>query len=171
MAFIEINNDKVSIDDSDWEEKHLIDAFMTLIKNNGFDEENVSCGVTPCPDFGYFTLASRFWRASLSIYFSGTTQCFWESGAGYPEPWLFNARHSIELHLKGFVLYVFWFEELQANLLSTSMKLKFQKLKKQFAEPHSIYKRYNDYQKRIENLLKSWNTEKLSDPPKLDKYC
>ncbi len=134
MAFIEINDNKFSIDDSDSDEKPIIDAFMALVNNNGFNEDNVSCGVTPGPDFGYFTLASRFWRASLCIYFSGTTQCFWESGAGYPEPWLFNARHSIELHLKGFVLYAFWFKELQENLLSTSSKLEFEKLQKQFDE-------------------------------------
>ncbi len=169
MAFIEINGNKFSIDDSDLDENPLIGAFSTLIENNGFDKDNVSCGVTSGPDFGYFTLASRFWRASLCIYFSGITHCFWESGAGYPEPWLFNARHSIELHLKGFVLFVLWFEELQDDIFATSIKLKFKKLQKQFKKPHSIYKLYNNYQKRIENLLKNWDTEKLSDPPKLNK--
>ena len=169
MAFIEIKDNKLSIDGSDWDENPLIEAFKTLIDKNGFNEDYVSCGVTPGPDFGYFTLASRFWRASLCIYLSGTTQCFWERGAGYSEPWLFNVRHSIELYLKGFSLYSFWFEELQDNLLSTGHKLKFQELKKEFENPHNICGLYRNYQNRIKNLVVIWDTENLSDPPTLDK--
>ena len=89
MDFIKITEESLSIDDSDWSEQVLIEKFQVLIKSAGFDDLRIACGVSPSPDFGYFQLADRFWRASLAIYFSGVTRCFYESGSGYPEPWLF----------------------------------------------------------------------------------
>src|SRR4030042_6321527 len=99
MTFIEKNETGFKIDTSAWDEERIIEGFDALFKKSGFgfDPLHVSCGVNASPDFGYFDLGDRFWRASLCIYFSGAGGCFLERGAGYPEPWLFNARHSIEL--------------------------------------------------------------------------
>ena len=115
MTFIEITNKRMSIDDSDSHIQPIVEAFETLIQKNGFDHWSVACGVLPSPDFGYFELADRFWRASLCIYSFGTTYCFVERGVGFAEPWLFNARHAVELYIKGILLNTIWLEELQSN--------------------------------------------------------
>ena len=165
MDFIEIKDGNICIDDSEWDEEPLIDRFCTLIKKWRFDSLNVSTGVWSSPDFGYFDLADRFWRASLCIYFLGTSQGFWERGIGYAEPWLFNVRHSIELYLKGFLLYVIWFEELQHNHLSSGYKTQIDNLKTKH-ELADLYEKCND---NLKSLVSGWNTEKLSNPPQLDK--
>lgn len=68
MTLIKLNKDGVIIDDSDFNTKPIIEAFGMLIQKNGFDQGALACGVLPSPDFGYFELADRFWRASLCIY-------------------------------------------------------------------------------------------------------
>jgi len=135
----------------------------------GFDTRNVSCGVNATPDFGYFELGDRFWRASLCIYFSGASGCFWESGAGYPEPWLFNTRHSIELYLKGFLLFAAWFRDLQDDFLSSGHRRHFYNLKSYINKPHNLYELYKDYKQRLEDVIAGWNIEEVPDHPKLDK--
>jgi hypothetical protein len=184
MSFIEINDKTLSLypaDETIWQsgklardEEYLIEAFRILVENRDYDKKNIYYGVNPGPDFGYFDLASRFWRASLGIYFLGTTNCFWERGTGFPEPWLFNARHSIELFLKGFLLYLFWFNELQKNVLAPGYILKLDNLKGKFFQAredyrdvHNISKLYKNYKSGIENTINNWNTNDLSAAPEL----
>ncbi|MEW6408646.1 MAG: hypothetical protein AB1488_00840 [Nitrospirota bacterium] len=170
MDFIKIKKDgEISVDDSERDESPLVERFVTLVEKWGFDRLKVSSGINPSPDFGYFELADRFWRASLCIYFVGTTRGFWEDGVGYVEPWLFNARHSIELYLKGFLLYAFWFEELQNNHLSSGRKRQVDNLRSKINNPHNIYELYMDYENEFKNLIGRWNSEKLSDAPEVDK--
>jgi hypothetical protein len=188
MGFIEINEKGLFLNNIDihkdrWEvsslghdEDRLIEAFQILVKHRSFDKNNVSCGVFAGPDFGYFSLASRFWRASLGIYFLGVTNCFWESGAGYSEPWLFNARHSIELYLKGFLLYVFWFGELQNNVLAADNRLSLDRLKEKFIktkdqnnEIHNVAYLYDHYKSGMERILNNWNHETIPEPPEIQR--
>lgn len=169
MAFITITDNGLDINDSDWREQTLIEGFQTLIKTRGFNDERLSCGVSPSPDFGYFQLADRFWRGSLAIYFSGVTRCFWERGAGYPEPWLFNARHSVELYLKGFLLYSVWFQELHSDILATGNRIHFSDLKEYIKKPHYLCELYNNYQNRLKDITNQWNTKELSECPDMNE--
>lgn len=165
MAFIEIKDGKFFVDDSEIGEKQLIKRFSTMVEKWGFDKLEVSTGVVPCPDFGYFQLADRFWRASLCIYFSGITGCFWERGAGYVEPWLFNAHHSIELYLKGFLLYAIWLEELKDNYLSQGSRTQILNLNKE----HGLADIYKEYDDKLKNLISSWDKKNLLQLPKHEK--
>jgi hypothetical protein len=165
MDFIDIKDGEISIDDSELGEDDLLKRFVTMFEKWGFDKKNMSSGVTVGPDFGYFPLADRFWRASLCIYFSGVCGCFWESGVGYAEPWLFNVRHSIELYLKGFLLYAIWLEELKDNHLSQGSKKQILNLNKDHGLA-DIYKKYDD---KLKNLNSSWDKENLLQLPKLEK--
>lgn len=170
MAFIKkTKKGFLEVDDSEWGEKKLLDYFKTMIEKEGFDDFKVSCGVNPSPDFGYLELADRFWRTSLSIYFTGVSGCFWERGAGYSEPWLFNARHSIELYLKGFFLYAVWFQEVQENVVSSGHRIYLQDIRKYFEEPHNLLELYGNYQKKIKDVIQNWNTAELSSPPETNK--
>ena len=171
MTFIEKNETGFKVHTSSWDEERIIEGFEALLKKRGFgfDTRNVSCGVNATPDFGYFELGDRFWRASLCIYFSGASGCFWESGAGYPEPWLFNTRHSIELYLKGFLLFAAWFRDLQDDFLSSGHRRHFYNLKSYINKPHNLYELYKDYKQRLEDVIAGWNIEEVPDHPKLDK--
>ena len=188
MGFIEINENglflnKIDIHKEKWEltslgrdEDPFIEAFQLLVENRSFDKRPVSCGVFGGPDFGYFSLASRYWRASIGIYFLGVTNCFWERGAGYSEPWLFNARHSIELYLKGFLLYVLWFQELQENILAPDKRTsiehlrgKFIKEKEKYSEIHNLTYLYGQYKSGMERILGNWDCESIPDPPDLQR--
>ena len=171
MTFIEKNETGFKVVTSAWDEERIIEGFEALFEKRGFgfDTRNVSCGVNASPDFGYFELGDRFWRASLCIYFSGASGCFWERGAGYPEPWLFNTRHSIELYLKGFLLFAAWFRELQDDFLSSGHRRRLDSLRGYFDKPHNLYDLYKDYQHRLEDVIARWNTKELSDRPELDK--
>lgn len=113
MVFIEITDSCFKIDDSHFGEDRIIEHIQSLIQKYGYDQKNLSTGVTPRPDFGYYELAERYWRASLCIYFCGTANFFWERGAGYAEPWLYNAIYAIELYVKGFHLSASWYSELR----------------------------------------------------------
>ncbi len=169
MDFIEISSDgMITIDDSDHEILPILEAFGTLIEKNGFDHLSIACGVSPSPDFGYFELADRFWRASLCIYALGATKCFWESGAGYSEPWLFNARHAVELYLKGFLLNTIWLEELQSSAHLTSHKVEFSNLKKEFGKPHKLIEIYNLYTTRLSQVLGNWNLDSMPEVPDMN---
>lgn len=165
MTFIECTNNKYIIDDSCGDEKPLVEAFASLISKKGFDNFSVVCGVNASPDFGYLELGDRFWRASLSIYFMGSTGGFVERGCGYVEPWLFNARHAIELYVKGFLFYSFWLKELQKDTLTKGEINKVHNLKQKLGILHDIYGLYESYEKEIEDLIRTWNTKELSDPP------
>ena len=169
MKFIERTEGKPSIDDSDGHIKPIVEAFETLIEKNGFDNGVVACGITPSPDFGYFELADRFWRASLCIYSFGATFCFWERDASYAEPWLFNARHAVELYIKGFLLNVIWFEELQSNPHLSGRKEEFVKLRKEWEKPHHLFNLYNDYVKRITTVIGNWKVDEIPAVPEIDE--
>jgi hypothetical protein len=168
MSFIEFNDRNLIIDDNDSDVKRIVEAFLSGNEKN-FDHLPIACGVSPSPDFGYFELADRFWRASLCIYFSGATDCFIERGAGYSEPWLFISRHSIELYIKGFVLNTIWLEELQQNPHLPINKEVFVNLHNELGKPHKLLSLYNEkYLSRIQNVIFNWNTDELPEKPDIN---
>ena len=146
-------------------EKHLVEKLWSLLEKHGYDLDSASTGVFPCPDFGYFELAGRYWRASLCIYFAGFSKAFIEAGAGFLEPWLFNSRHAIELYTKGLLLYVSWYQELNENSLKSGHKKQIEKIKTAH-NPVAIYKEYKD---KLEAVLSTWNSDEICEVPELDK--
>jgi hypothetical protein len=168
MAFIELTENGVNIDDSVFSTKSITDAFGSLIEQNGFDRGKLACGVSPSPDFGYFELADRFWRAALCIYALGATNCFWERGAGYAEPWLFNARHAVELYIKGLLLNAIWLEELQSNPHLSVSKEEFANLRRELGKPHNLLDLYNKYRAKITEVIANWNTSEIPETPEVD---
>ncbi len=168
MTFLEFTKNGLNIDDSDFNTKPIVEAFGTLIEKNGFDHGALACGVLPTPDFGYFELADRFWRASLCIYSFGATNCFWERGVGYAEPWLFNARHSVELYVKGFLLNAIWLEELQSDPHLPVEKEEFVNLRRELGTPHNLYNLYNSYVARITSVINYWNSDEIPETPEIN---
>lgn len=146
-------------------EKHLVEKLWSLLEKHGYDLDSASTGVFPCPDFGYFELAGRYWRASLCIYFAGFSKAFIEAGAGFLEPWLFNSRHAIELYTKGLLLYVSWYQELNEDSLKSGHKKQIEKIKTAH-NPVTIYKEYKD---KLEAVLSTWNSDEICEAPELDK--
>ena len=146
-------------------EKHLVEKLWSLLEKHGYDFDSASTGVFPCPDFGYFELAGRYWRASLCIYFAGFSKAFIEAGAGFLEPWLFNSRHAIELYTKGLLLYVSWYQELNEDSLKSGHKKQIEKIKTAH-NPVTIYKEYKD---KLEAVLSTWNSDEICEAPELDK--
>jgi hypothetical protein len=165
MAFIKFSKDEIIIDESDINSKPIVEGFITLIEKRGFDHGSLACGMMPSPDFGYFELADRFWRASLCIYSFGATNCFWERGVGYAEPWLFTARHAVELYLKGFLLTTIWLKELQNTSHLSSEKKEICDLRKEISKPHNLLNIYNDYISRITSVINNWNTNEIPEIP------
>lgn len=147
------------------DEKVLIEKLWTLLEKHGYDLDSASTGVFPSPDFGYFDLAGRYWRASLCIYFAGFSKGFIEAGAGFLEPWLFNSRHAIELYLKGFQMYVTWYQEIHHDFLKSGYKSQVEKIQ----NVHKLILLYKDYKEQMVKVLNSWNTEEIGEPPELDK--
>jgi len=174
--FIEIIDDRVVINVAEsTDEDHLVEGLLNLAQRRFENSDiilgnlHVSLGVNASPDFGYFDLANRYWRASLCIYFFGISGYFWESGAGYPEPWLFNTRHAIELFLKGFLLYSFWLKEVQNKPFPPETRRRLQNLKEYFREPHELWGLYSKYEKILKKeIVPKWNLD-LGEPPKLEK--
>jgi hypothetical protein len=146
-------------------EKHLVEKLWSLSEKHGYDLDSASTGVFPCPDFGYFELAVRYWRASLCIYFAGFSKAFIEAGAGFLEPWLFNSRHAIELYTKGLLLYVAWYQELNEDSLKSGHKKQIEKIKTAH-NPITIYEEYKD---KLETVLSTWNSDEICEAPELDK--
>jgi hypothetical protein len=136
-----------------------------LLKQYGCDLDSVSTGVHPCPDFGYFELSDRYWRGALCIYFAGFCRAFVEAGAGFLEPWLFNSRHAIELSLKGCLLYAHWYEELSKDPLASGHKAQHESIEKE----HNLQTLYSKYDEKINQVLRSWNTDQIPDTPELAK--
>ena len=148
-------------------EKVLIEKLWVLLEKHGYDLDSASTGVFPCPDFGYFELAGRYWRASLCIYFAGFSKAFIEAGAGFLEPWLFNSRHAIELYTKGLLLYVAWYQELHHDFLKSGYKKQVDKI--QIQNDHNPITIYNKYKKKLETVLSSWDSDENCEPPELNK--
>lgn len=146
-------------------EKHLVEKLWPLLEKQGYDLDPVSTGVFPCPDFGYFELAGRYWRASLCIYFAGISKAFIEAGAGFLEPWLYNSRHAIELYIKGLLLYVVWYQELHDNPLQSGYKQQVEKIQK----AHNAFDLYREYKDKLKLVLSGWTPDKLCESPELDK--
>lgn len=146
-------------------ERHLVENLWLLLEKHGHDLDSASTGVSPCPDFGYFELAGRYWRASLCIYFAGLSKAFIEAGAGFLEPWLFNSRHAIELHTKGLLLYASWYQELNEDPLKTGHKKQIEKI-----DPaHDPIKIYEEYKDKLKEVLSTWNSDKICEVPELEK--
>jgi hypothetical protein len=146
-------------------EKHLVEKLWPLLEKQGYDLDPVSTGVFPCPNFGYFELAGRYWRASLCIYFAGLSEAFIEAGAGFLEPWLYNSRHAIELYIKGLLLYVVWYQELHEDSLKSGYKKQAMKIQ----HAHNAFDLYKEYKNQLEAVLSAWTSDKLCEPPELDK--
>jgi len=169
MALFIKTHDGLKVNDSCFEEQRIVEKFFVIAERNGFDNRVITYGVFPSPDFGYFDLADRFWRASLCIYLSGGIGCFWESGIGFTEPWLFNARHSFELILKGFLLFSVWLEKVKNETLSSGDITEIETLKEYFKSPHSLLEIYNNYQSRVKKVIENWKSKILDNPPELDR--
>lgn len=168
MKFIESTGNIFTIDDSDHELKLIAEAFGTLLEKKGFDNLSLACGVRPSPDFGYFELANRFWCGAMCIYSLGATKHFRGSGVGYAEPWLFNARHAVELYIKGFFLNAIWFEELQQDPHLPVRKEEISGLKQKLGNLHNLSSLYDDYVKKITEIVKNWNVADIPDVPEID---
>lgn len=164
-----IQNDKsLRIDTSNLElyEKHLIEKLWSLLEKHGYELDSASTGVFPCPDFGYFKLAGRYWRASLCIYFAGFSKAFIEAGTGFLEPWLFNSRHAIELYTKGLLLYASWYQELNGDPLKTGHKKQIEKID----TAHNPIKIYEKYKDKLKAVLSTWNSDRICEVPELEKF-
>ena len=146
-------------------EKHLVEKLWSLIEKHGYDLDSASTGVFPCPDFGYFELAGRYWRASLCIYFAGFSKAFIEAGAGFLEPWLFNSRHAIELYTKGLLVYASWYQELNEDPLKTGHKKQIEIID----TAHNPIKIYEEYKDKLKAVLSTWNSDKICEVPELEK--
>ena len=156
---------KLDVTNLSVDERILIEKLWALVEKHGIDLNSACTGVLPSPDFGYFALASRYWRASLCIYFAGFIKGFVEAGAGFLEPWLFNIRHSIELYLKGCLMYVTWYYEIHQDFLKSGDKTQVEKIQHE----HNLNKLYAEYKKKLEHVLNSWDTEEVCDKPELEK--
>lgn len=157
------------------DEEYFVEGLLKLAQRSSrnldvtFGNLDASLGVSPSPDFGYFDLANRYWRASLCIYFWGISGYFWESGTGYPEPWLFNIRHAIELFLKGLLLYSFWFKELQKKPFEPLIKERLKDLKSYFGSHHNLWDFYSKYEDSLKKeIVPNWNLD-LGKTPELEK--
>lgn len=146
-------------------EEHLIERLWSLIETHGFDLDSASTGVSPCPDFGYFELAGRYWRAALCIYFAGFSKAFLEAGSGFLEPWLFNSRHAIELYAKGLLLYASWYQELHEEPLRRGRRRQIEKIKT-VHDPARVYEEYKD---RLTAVLSTWDSDEISEVPSLER--
>jgi hypothetical protein len=169
LSFINLTDNVLDIEDSDPSEKAIIEGFAPLFKKKGFDKRGLSLGVNSSPDFGHFELADRFWVGSLAIYFSGVSRCFSAKGGGYPEPWLFNACHSIECYLKGLLLYSVWFQEVHNKANSPNQGKYLMELKKYFRKSLHLYEIYDNYQNRLSEVIDQWKGKELPDRPELKK--
>lgn len=169
MALFVKTPDGYEIDESCWEERYIVERLKSSVQEYGFDDRVITLGVSPSPDFGYFDLASRYWRSSLCVYFSGCIGCFWESGIGFTEPWLFSARHSFELTLKGFVLLSAWLDGVNRDLGLPACYSSMRGLRSHFTNLHSLSQIYADYEKKIRSVIEGWNKEIAEEPPSLDE--
>ncbi len=156
---------KIDMSNLGLDEKQLVEKLWSLIEKHGFDLDSASTGVFPSPDFGYFELAGRYWRASLCIYFAGFSKAFFEAGAGFLEPWLFNSRHAIELYSKGLLLYVKWYQELHEDSLKSGYREQIDKIQNE----HNPGKIYNEYKDKLKAVLSTWNSDDICEAPGLDK--
>lgn len=169
MALFIKTSDGYKINEACIEEEYIIDKFTSSAQEYGFDDRLITFGVSPSPDFGYFELANRYWRSSLCIYLSGCVGCFLESGIGFTESWLFNARHSFELTLKGFLLFSVWLEGVNQDLELSAHVSSMEGLRKHFTSLHLLSHIYADYEKKIESVIQNWNSEISEEPPSLDE--
>ena len=159
----------ITFNESCIEDKYIIEKFLIIAKNHGFDNRVITYGVSPSPDFGYFDLASRYWRTSLCIYMSGGVSCFLECGIGFTEPWLFNARHSFELTLKGLLLYSVWLEGVNNNLELSANISSIKNIRSHFPNMHSLSQIYTDYENKIKSVIENWNMEISESHPSLNQ--
>lgn len=167
MTLITKIKNGLEFNDSCIHEKQIIEKYISAIREHGFDTLLITWGVDPSPDFGYFDLASRYWRASLCIYMSGGVHCFWERGVGFTEPWLFNARHSFELTLKGLKLFSEWLKAVNENIRTTGYVSSIVALKKIFSKLHSLSSLYADFKDSIQQAIQGWNSEIFQQAPSL----
>lgn len=146
-------------------EQHLIERLWPPLKTQRDQFHSASTGVFPSPDFGYFMLAERYWRASLCIYLAGFGKVFIEAGAGFLEPWLFNCRHAFELYTKGLFLYAAWYENLTKDSLRRGYRSEIDKI----ATEHSPAKIYEDYKGNIKTVLSKWDPDEIGEVPEFDR--
>lgn len=130
------------------DDEYILEKLWPLVDKNGLDLDVISSGVSRGADFGNFELADRFWRASLCIFMAGITHCFWERGAGFTEPWLFNARHSAELYIKGFIHCTQWLQRLSEDSKASSFSNRDRPV-----YGHKLYPLYRSYVQQIDSLF------------------
>ncbi len=141
-----------------YEEQLDIDSckiFSTL--SDSFDEDTfrnpiIVYGLQSSPDFGYFELGRRYWASSVCIYLVGAADGFHGNGFGYTEPWLFLARHSMELCLKSMNLYLIWLNALQLDRYQ-NLAVDINDLLKQFnGNRHDLLTLYNNYKTKNQEI-------------------
>lgn len=170
MALISKTPDGIEFNDSSVQEQLIIEKYISAINKFGFNTLPITYGVNPSPDFGYFDLANRYWRASLCIYLSGGVHCFHERGVGFSEPWLFNARHSFELTLKGLKLFSVWLKSVSEHVETSGYVSSITRLRSSFSSSHSLSILYDDFKDSIQIALDAWNTEIFEEPPSIADF-
>jgi hypothetical protein len=99
----------------DGDSKRIFYTMSDLFAEDTFFNPIIVYGLTRNPDFGYFELGKRYWASSVCIYIVGAADGFSGDGVGYTEPWLFLARHAMELLLKSMNLYLIWLDALRQD--------------------------------------------------------
>lgn len=156
---LQLDNSKLGLN-----EGTLVEKLWTLFKEHGYDLDSATTGVHPGPDFGYFELSDRYWRGSLCIYFAGFCRAFIEAGGGFLEPWLFNARHAVELSLKGCILYATWYKELLRDSLTKGYKAQLERIE----NAHNLLEIYKKYDKEMDSVMQCWDYDEVGDFPELE---
>lgn len=123
-----------------------------LFVEDTFRNPVIVYGLTKSPDFGYFELGKRYWASSVCIYLVGAVDGFRGDGVGYTEPWLFLARHSMELCLKSMNLYLIWLNALQLDRYQ-NLAVDINELLKQFnGNRHDLLTLYNIYKTKNQEI-------------------
>ena len=169
MAFIHKTADGLTFNTSCLDEARIIEKFNLNANEHGFDQLPITYGVNPSSDFGYFKLAENYWRTSLCIYMAGSSGCFMENGIGFTEPWLFNTRHSLELTVKGILLFSVWLQKVNMDLEESGYITSVKRLRDHFPKVHSLSDIYSEYKRNIQAVVTNWNTDISSDVPPVDK--
>ena len=150
---------KVYEEELDRDSQQIFATMSNLFLEDSFHNPMIVYGLSRNPDFGYFELGKRYWASSVCIYSIGAADGFSGNGIGYTEPWLFLARHTMELCLKSMNLYLIWLDALQLNRYQ-NVAVDISELLKQFyGGCHNLLYLYTKYKE------KSWELSQLRPVP------
>jgi hypothetical protein len=136
----------------DLDSQRIFATLRDLFDEDTFRNPIIVYGLTSSPDFGYFELGKRYWASSVCIYLVGAVDGFHGDGVGYTEPWLFLARHALELCLKSMSLYLIWLDALQQDRYR-KFAVDINELLKQFnGDQHDLFSLYNNYKTKNQEI-------------------